>query len=194
MSSRLRLTDALAMAGGVTDEADPIVYLIRRVPAKDGEGDGKPPSRPDGATLEATVPIDLEKLITGQDEMNLPLGSGDVVHVPKAGSVYVGGAVEKPGPIPLRGRMTVEQAVLAAGGPREVANWGDVRIYRRSGGDQREILEVDLNEIEAGKPGPQLQKDDVIIVGTHAAKAVFVGLRDFIKGIFNIGVGVSRGF
>ncbi len=51
---------------------------------------------------------------------------------------------------------------------------------------------MDLKAIEEGRPGPLLKKDDVVMVGTQWGKAFLVGFRDFIRGIFGVGVSVSR--
>jgi protein involved in polysaccharide export with SLBB domain len=53
LSGRLRLADALAMAEGLTDDADQIVYLFRRAPreavaAAQANGAVAPPGRPEG--------------------------------------------------------------------------------------------------------------------------------------------------
>src|SRR6266446_4640185 len=118
----LRLADALALAEGLTEEADRQVYVIRRAPISavsataDGgaSATGVPPHG--DTTVEVMVPIDLSELADGREDLNVALRSGDVVNVPRAGSVYVGGSVEHPGSFLLRGKTTVQQAVLAAGG------------------------------------------------------------------------------
>ena len=84
------------------------------------------------ATAEVMAPIDLSELADGREDLNIALRSGDVVHVPRAGSVYVGGSVERPGSFLLRGKTTVQQAILAAGGVKDVADWSDVRLYRKT--------------------------------------------------------------
>ena len=48
--------------------------------------------------------------------------------------VYVMGEVVQPGSIPMRGQMTVLQALAMAGGFREFANTKDIRILRKAAG------------------------------------------------------------
>jgi polysaccharide export outer membrane protein len=112
--------------------------------------------------------------------------------VPRAGSYYVGGSVERPGSFLLKGKTTVEQAIMAAGGPRAVADWEDVRIYRMKLGGDREILTFNLSDFEKGNglTAPELQKNDVIIVGKSTAKSFFFGILDFIRGMFSISRGM----
>lgn len=186
----LRLADALALAEGVTDEADRLVYVIRRVPgeaAAPGAGAGGSPTG--ATTAEAMAPIDLSELADGREDLNIPLRSGDVVHVPRAGSVYVGGSVERAGSFLLRGKTTVQQAVFAAGGVKDVADWSDVRLYRKSASGDVEVQTYDLQAFEDGRPAPELQRNDVVIVGKSGGKAFFYGFLDFFKGA----MGVSKG-
>ena len=184
----LRLADALALAEGLTDEADRLVYVIRRAPigevsatAGGGTSAGGVPAKGD-TTAEVMVPIDLSELANGREDLNVELRSGDVVHVPRAGSVYVGGSVERPGSFLLRGKTTVQQAVVAAGGVKDVADWSDVRVYRKSASGEVEVTRYSLDAIEEGKPAPELQRNDVIVVGKSGGKAFFYGIIDFFKG------------
>ena len=207
----IRLADALALAEGLTDEADRHVYVIRRVPiaAAPGAGAagagtgaagagagaagvartaGSPPGR--DATAEVMAPIDLSELADGREDLNVALRSGDVVHVPRAGSVYVGGTVERPGSFLLRGKTTVQQAILAAGGVKDVADWSDVRLYRKTPSGEVEVTSYDLEAFEQGKPAPELQRNDVVVVGKHAGKAFFYGFIDFFKGALGVAKGI----
>jgi polysaccharide export outer membrane protein len=200
----IRLADALALAEGLTDEADRHVYVIRRVPiaAVTGTGAagagagaagvartaGSPPGR--DATAEVMAPIDLSELADGREDLNVALRSGDVVHVPRAGSVYVGGSVERPGSFLLRGKTTVQQAILAAGGVKDVADWSDVRLYRKTPSGEVEVTSYDIEAFEQGKPAPELQRNDVVVVGKHAGKAFFYGFIDFFKGALGVAKGI----
>ena len=197
LSSRLRLADALALAGGLTNDADRVVYVIRHVPAEalaqaslQGEVQrvsthvadaSTPPPLRTTQPHEAMVAIDLEALTAGQAELNLPLLSGDVIHVPWAGSYYVGGQVERPGSFLLKSRITLDQAIVAAGGVKNVADWDDIRLYRPTDNGEPEVLQFSLNEFQNGKLAPEIRKNDVIVVGMSEGKAILYGLRDFFR-------------
>ena len=191
----LRLADALALAEGLTEDADRQVYVIRRAPisavAAAGGATapaGSPPAG--GGTAEVMAPIDLSELAEGHEELNVALRSGDVVNVPRAGSVYVGGSVERPGSFLLRGKTTAQQAILAAGGVRNVADWSDVRLYRKTPSGKVEVTVYDLDEFEKGKPAPELQRNDVVVVGTSTGKAFIFGFIDFFKGALGVAKGI----
>ncbi|MGH7396030.1 MAG: polysaccharide biosynthesis/export family protein [Candidatus Rokuibacteriota bacterium] len=196
LNRQLRLADALALAEGLADDADSFVYVIRRVPAGTVAGVGGAGPRPaavsvgPGATEEVMTSIDLSALADGREELNVPLQSGDVVHVPRAGSVYVGGSVERAGSFVLRGRTNLHQAILAAGGVKDVAAWSDVRLYRRGESGEVSVSSYDLEQFEEGQPSPELQRNDVVVIGKHPAKAFFYGFIDFFKGALGVAKGI----
>lgn len=192
-----RLADALALAEGLTEEADRHVYVIRRAPiaavtAAASGGAARPtgPAPKGDTTAEVMTPIDLTELADGREDLNIALRSGDVVHVPRAGSVYVGGTVERPGSFLLRGKTTVQQAIMAAGGVKDVADWSDVRLYRKTPTGEVEVTTYDIEAFEQGKPAPELQRNDVVVVGKHAGKAFFFGFLDFFKGALGVAKGI----
>jgi polysaccharide export outer membrane protein len=191
----LRLADALALAEGLTEDADRQVYVIRRAPisavaAAGGAAAAAGSPSAGGGTAEVMAPIDLSELAEGHEELNVALRSGDVVNVPRAGSVYVGGSVERPGSFLLRGKTTAQQAILAAGGVRNVADWSDVRLYRKTPSGKVEVTVYDLDEFEKGKPAPELQRNDVVVVGTSTGKAFIFGFIDFFKGALGVAKGI----
>lgn len=177
LSSRMRLADALGMADGLTEEAGHIVYVIRRVPA-----DSETTAR------DVMTAVDLEALAGGREDLNLPLQPGDVIDVPRAGSYYVGGEVQRPGSFLLKSRTTVDQAIVAAGGMKDVADWDDVRLYRAGLDGNSDVSKFSVNDFEKGKPAPDVRKEDVIIVGKSGTKAFLYGVRDFFR--FALGTSV----
>ncbi len=136
------------------------------------------------------TPIDLAAIADGREELNVILQPGDVVHVPRAGSFYVGGSVERSGSFVLRGRTTLHQAVLAAGGVKDVADWSDIRLYRRDASGKVSVSNYDLEKFEEGQAAPELQRNDVVIIGKHAGKAFFYGFIDFFKGALGVAKGI----
>ena len=79
---------------------------------------------------------------------------------------YIIGNVNRPGTYPLSPKMTVLQALSAAGGLGEWADKDKIRIIRRSGGKE-EIIPFDYDEVISGKKLEQnilLEPNDTIIV------------------------------
>ena len=83
--------------------------------------------------------------------------------------VYVMGEVMHPGSIPMRGQMTVLQALAMAGGFREFANTKDIRILRKASGvlNTVETIRVQLQR------GDQRQFDaDLPVARRHGRRAL----------------------
>ena len=190
LTGRLRLADALAMAGGLMDDAGLTVYVIRKVPADGsptdgggGNGGGDAEARP----AQVMTAVDLESLAGGKRELNLPLQAGDVIEVPRAGSFYVGGEVNRSGSFLLKARTTLDQVPAVAGGVKDVADWDDIRVYRARPDGTRDVMTFSLNEFEKGKPAPEVQANDVVVVGKSYLKVFLYGVKDF----FHFGVGAA---
>ena len=199
--SRIRVTDALAMAGALNDDADPVIYLIRRGPIR---ADASPAASPrseetavpaDARTTveeEVMIPLNLESIITQKKDANLVLQAGDAIHVPRAGSYYVGGDVTKPGSFVLKGRTSLQQAIVSAGGVKPTADWDDVRVYRQNADGEARVLKFSLNDVETSESAKvfEIQKNDVVVLGQSGLKAFGYGVLQFIR----FGVGASVPF
>jgi polysaccharide export outer membrane protein len=172
---RQTLLDSLAAAKGLKDNAGRTVYLTR------AEGNGR---------REAYV-VDLDELLLkGNSEINVVLKPGDVVYVPETGTVFVEGAVRKPGSFPMKERSTtVTHSIAMAGGLTTYANGSDVKLVRHMGNGKREIVEMDLGKIQKGEAEDPIVKDgDAVIVGASIAKRFIYGLRlNFLLGLVGVG-------
>src|SRR2546427_1130033 len=91
LTGRFRLADALAMAGGLMDDAGLTVYVIRKVPADGaptdgggGNGGGDAEARP----AQGMTAVDLESLAGGKRELNLALQAGGGHEGPGPGAFY----------------------------------------------------------------------------------------------------------
>lgn len=119
------------------------------------------------------APVDVYSLILdGRIEQNVWLRAGDTVFIPdnRAQNVFVFGAVNKPGPLPMpQGRMNILEAVASAD-PRTVGlDLQNVRIIRSLTTTSGELLVVDIEKIRRGEALPmQLQEGDVVYVPKNA--------------------------
>lgn len=169
--ARQNLLDVLALAGGLSEKAGRMVQLRRKVEDRD---------RPE------TYLIDLEQLIEeGRAELNMAVLPGDVIFVPEAGMVYVDGAVRKPGAYPIKKEMTVQEAIVQAGGLAKTADEGDIKLVRYQDDGSREVVKLALKDIQQGKAQQVTVQDrDVIFVETSTLQAMVYGLR------LNLGMGL----
>ncbi len=111
----LRLLDLLSMAGGVTEAAA----------LKEGQL-----LRPG----EQPVVVDLERILAGDLQANVPLQGGEtlIVREDLANLVNVFGEVARPGRYRIKGEMRVLDALLVAGGLTERASVTEARLVRAS--------------------------------------------------------------
>ncbi len=119
------------------------------------------------------APVDVYSLILdGRIEQNIWLRPGDTIFLPdnRNQNVFVFGAVNKPGPIPMpQGRMNLLEAIAAAD-PRSVGSKLEhVRIIRSLTTTTGELLVVDVAAIRRGETVPmQLAEGDVVYVPRNA--------------------------
>jgi polysaccharide biosynthesis/export protein len=82
-----------------------------------------------------------------------------------AAQVFVVGEVSSPGTQVMQGPLTVLQALAQAGGLKEFANAGDIRILRKAGTGPQQTIEFDYKAALKGKIDPvYLQPGDTIVV------------------------------
>jgi polysaccharide export outer membrane protein len=118
---------------------------------------------------ERTQPVDVYDLLqNGDKSQNVWLKPGDTIYVPddRAQNVFVFGAVTKPGPVPmLHGKLTLPQAIGAAG-LRDIGyDLRHVRIIRSFSPTRGQLLAVDMNRVMAGEALPfPLMAGDIIYV------------------------------
>src|SRR4051812_23179211 len=138
--TRARLSDVMAMAGGLVPTASDILVVKR---TRQG-------------TTES-INVDLGAIIRGSpDAQDLELASGDSVFVPKAPVVYVYGEVARGGGYRLEPGMTVMQAISLAGGltPR-----GSERLAKL----RRKLADGSWIEVPA-RPTDVVAADDVVYI------------------------------
>jgi polysaccharide export outer membrane protein len=112
----VRLTDVLAIAGGIAPTGAETVTVVRS-----------------GENAEQRIEIDLLGLFDSPGQArNIEIGNGDTVFVPRIPVFYIYGEVQKPGAYRLERRMTVMQAVSMASGLTQRGSEKGLRIMRRN--------------------------------------------------------------
>lgn len=172
---RQRLLDVLAMGEGLSEKAGRMVQVRRAA------GD------PQRAT---TMLIDLDNVVLkGQMEANIVIERGDVIYVADAGTVYVDGAVKRPGNLSIKPNMTVHEAIVEAGGFSTTADEKNIKLVRQVDDGKRDVIQVGIDDIRAGSASNLKLKDrDIIFVETNKLEALIYGLRlNFFSGIVGVG-------
>lgn len=176
------LLEVLSAAGGLTDTAADYVTVSRMT--KSGATDARR--------------VSLRDLIDqGDPKANIYLQGNDVVSVPKAGVVYVVGAVARPGGFVIQndtGQMTALKALALAGGTKPDAKTKDALIIRKAGpGGKRQEVRVDLKKILSQKAEDvQLQPNDILFVPNSAGKKALAKAADAALSI-TTGLAIVRG-
>jgi polysaccharide export outer membrane protein len=138
--SQNRLTEVLALAGGVTALGADVVTVI----TKDGDG-------------EQRIEVDLPAIMQAGDRAkDIAVKNGDVVFVPRYPVYYIYGEVQRPGQYRLERGMTVMQALATGGGLTPLGTESGLRLTRKQpngGVTTREAATSDL-----------VQPDDVVFV------------------------------
>ncbi|SRR5712692_254870 len=170
------LLEVLTEAGGIAADAGSTVIVTRVAnEATEGEGEGSGNSGGAPAT-RTTITLDLGDLLeSGDMKFNIPLMGGDVVTVPRAGIVYVVGAVDKQGGFVLandREQMTTIKMLALAGGLKSTAKPHQAVILRRSPDTGlRKEINVDLAKIMGRKAEDvRLQASDILFVPDSKGK------------------------
>ncbi len=106
-------------------------------------------------------------------DANIVILPHDLIVISKVGVVYVVGAFNKQGAIPLDQNtpLTLMQATALSGGAGFEGRYEDLRLIRTEG-LQRKVVKVDIKKIERGQaPDPILQADDIVFLPTNVLKA-----------------------
>jgi polysaccharide export outer membrane protein len=135
-----RVTDALALAGGIAGDGADTVTLVRT-------RDGKPEYRD----------IDVIALFKPGGEANNELvQDGDIVNVSRQPMFYIYGEVQRPGAFRLEQNMSVVQALSMGGGVTARGTQRGLKILRRDASGVMQELDTQLSD--------PVKKDDVIYV------------------------------
>jgi polysaccharide export outer membrane protein len=172
--TRQRLLDVLALGGGLSEKSGRMVQLRRP---------GDDPAHP------STLLVDLDELIkNGKVELNLEVNGGDVIYVPDAGTIYVDGAVRKPGTYPVNQTMTVQEAIVAAGGFRSTASENRIMLVRAMKDGKREVVQMGTGDIQKDSATTiEIKDKDVIFVESNMLEELIYGLKLNIGGLIGFG-------
>ncbi len=145
--------ELIARAGGPTDDA-----ALTRVSV----------SQHSGSRTSSIVDVSAAMRRGDGAKLNLPLGDGDLVVVPRSTNRFlVMPAVNKPGSyaIPEDRPLTIGDAISMAGGPRNLAKLKQIALLRQTpNGVERRILSLDRVENGRLVINEQVQNGDLIYV------------------------------
>jgi polysaccharide export outer membrane protein len=168
-----KLNDLIAAAGGITPFAASHVVITHK------DDPGNP------STVEYN-PSALKPIIP-----DVQMFPGDSILIPRAGVVYVGGNVNKPGAYVLDGRraLTVEEAMALAGNGGHASAMKRVLLVRTLDDGRKESITIPMNLIYKGKaPDVALIDGDILYVPTSTGKLI---TEQAINSALGIGTSVA---
>jgi polysaccharide export outer membrane protein len=176
------LLEVLSAAGGLTNTAGDYVTISH--PGKDKQ-----------SQVER---VNLRDLIDrGDPTANVPVAGGDVISVPKAGIVYVVGAVNRPGGFVIQNdtdQMTALKALALAGGTRPASKPQDAVIIRKNtkNGSSQELAVNVKNILSRKAQDVRLLPNDILFIPDSAGKKALTKAVDAALSI-TTGIVVLRG-
>ena len=130
--AQMRLTDLLAVAGGVADTGSDIVTLV-------GVREGRP--------FKTQISLS-DAFASGKQEgaFETRVQDGDVVYVDRAPTAYIYGEVQRPGPLRVERGMTLLQGLAAGGGLTPRGTDRGLKVHRKGADGRIEVLQPAMNE------------------------------------------------
>jgi polysaccharide export outer membrane protein len=162
------LLDLLSLSEGLAENTGDICYIQR----------GK-----------ETIVINLsDLLINGDARLNIPVFTGDIIHVAKSGTIFVDGGVNRPGSFIMPGKVTLTQAIAMAGGLKFEGSQKQIRVYRDIGSDEKKTIDVDYDTILSKQSTDiDLQDKDIVIIPVSGPKRFFEGFVRTARGLISFG-------
>jgi polysaccharide export outer membrane protein len=131
----MTLLEALALAGSPTASASNEVIVVH--PRRPNTSGATPTV--DATTEGETIRVNRRDLELGKTGQDIVLRDGDIINVPDAQKFFVQGAVRNPGYYVLDPGMTVQQAIVLAGGLNERGSDRGITVTRLVNGRQTEV-------------------------------------------------------
>jgi polysaccharide export outer membrane protein len=166
------LNDVIAAAGGLLPTAAADVIITHK----------SDPAHP--------ITVEYRPTALTPEMQHVQIMPGDTITVPRAGIVYVLGAVQRPGGFALEGRqtLTVMEAMALAQGTAHGAALKRTRLVRTDAQGRHETL-VAVNDILKGSaPDITLKDGDILYVPTSNGK---IAASRTLDAVISLGSGVA---
>ena len=185
MTRRVRLHELITRAGGTTDRASGLVQIMHTSPEMCPDPNDAPEKN--NNDVWGIANYNLLDLRLGKTEADPYIRPGDIVQVKEGDPIYVIGLVNAPRELVLRDQLTLQRAILLAGGLQPAAK-NEVHIYRIEPGKAVQNLTYNYEDIKKQKtPDVPLMANDVIEVG-KASLFSGKGMGQFVQDLFKSSV------
>lgn len=180
-----------------------VQVLIRRDAESTGISEGADPlaeSQAAELVTQRVIKVPTGPLLQGVASYNIVIRPQDVISVPgpEQGAVYIGGpGITGPGvySLPVTGRMTIQKAIITAGGLSPIAAPTRVDLTRMIGGDKQATVRLNVKDILAQQqPDVFLRPDDVLTFGTSFWATPLAIVRGGFRTSYGFGFLLDRNF
>jgi len=148
--------------------------------------------------LKRIIRFDVQALQGGDPTQNMVLRDGDIITIPSppVGDFYMTGYILRPGVYSLTGRkITLLQAIAAAGGLTAIAVPWRTEVVRRITEEEEEIIYVDLAKVARGEvPDFYVKPEDIIRVGTDWGAIHNAVIRNAFRATYGVGAVYDMNF
>ena len=144
---------------------------------------------------QEVIRIDLKALQNGDKTQNIIVRPGDYIRVQynQMGIFTLAGQVGQPGPFSLQDRMTLKEAIYAAGGLSQLASPERCDITRRTGRDKEVTVRVNLRKLlEGTQPDYFVKAHDLINIGSHPVSRFVAVVRNSFRSTYGFGFVYDR--
>jgi hypothetical protein len=153
----------------------------------------------DGQNLitQRIIRIPLQRLMAGDQSVNIIIRPGDVIRVPSppSGLIYVSGQVARPGTyqLPATGGLTLLRAIVGAGGLGNLAVPSRIDLTRVVGKNREATIMLDGEAIaKRTQPDVWLKPNDVVNVGTTWWALPLAVIRNGFRASYGFGFVLDR--
>lgn len=153
---------------------------------------------PMGGGNTRVIRVPLTMLKNGDLRYNIVVHAQDMIiaPLPTTGEYYIDGHVNRTGVYSLTARkISLKQAIAAAGGFDGLATPTRTDIIRRIGDDKEIFASVDLDKVFSGQqPDIYLKPNDVVRVGTNAFQPFVASFRNAFRITYGFGFLYDRNY
>jgi polysaccharide export outer membrane protein len=176
LQRRVQLLELLAFVNGPSDKAGQTIQIFH--PGSVATCSTSAGSGSDAGDSPFVI-LKLSEVMRGTEKSNPFVEPGEIITVPEADQYYIIGNVAKPAAYPLKGAVTISQAILYAGGTLPDTNTHKVRIVRNTADGKKTELFVDLKAAGREQTAEvMLQPNDIVEVSKEGGASMA------LKGIF----------
>ncbi|MCB9845627.1 MAG: polysaccharide biosynthesis/export family protein [Phycisphaeraceae bacterium] len=146
---------------------------------------------------QRVIRVPIRPLVEGDARYNVVIRPGDLVRVPRpaVGNIFLSGEIARPGTFQLAPKLTLTNAIAAAGGLGGLAIPERVDLIRMIGDDRKAIVRLNLRAIEEGtQPDIFLKPNDRINVGTNFWALPLAVVRSGFRASYGFGFLLDRNF